>query len=293
MNPRMSQLPRLAVLLATLTLASACTESYDLTSSWTSATVPANALSIDNINGSVRLTRGAAGTFVTGIVKVHASGFDKESQAKDAAQRVTLLERVEGGTLNIDVAIPSEHRNKTFAVTLDLTVPEGVEVDVVTDNGRVAVNGLPVDTIDTTNGEVDLQFTSARAGKTTRVKTNNGFVTVDSHDGPLDASTSNADLRLFSINGSTRGTTTNGFIEARIFPELGGDIFLATTNSGVSLAISRSFGAQLIAVTTAPGTVNVDASLPFSPRGPGEGVIGDGRGRIDVRSTVGDIFIGR
>lgn len=287
---------RFAVLLATLTLASACTESYNLSLSWESSSVPTTTLSIDNIDGSVRLSRGAVGSPVRGTVKVRASGFDKESQAKDAAERVQILESVEGGALNLDVAIPIEHRNKTFSVSLDLVVPPGVEVTVVTDNGAVSINGLPVGEVDTTNGSVDLQFTSALEGKDTEVRTNNAAITVDSHDGALDAATSNGDLRLFSVNGSTRGTTTLGFVEARIFPEVGGDIFLATTNNGVSLALSPSFGAQLIATTTEPGSVSV-SGLPFTPRGSfagqAEGVLGDGRGRVDVRTTAGDIFIGR
>ena len=248
---------RCVILCSTLVLASACTESYNLSASWQSSGIPTTALSIDNIDGNVRLSRGAAGAPVSGTLRIRASGFDKESQAKDAAQRVQVLERIENGVMQLDVAIPAEHRNKTFNVSLDLSVPPGVEVSVMTDNGRVSVNGLPVDEIDTTYGEIDLQFTTAIAGRTSVVKTNNGAVTVDSHDGPLDASTSNGNMRLFSVNGSTRGTTTNGYIEARIFPEDRGNIFLATSNGDVTLAIAPGFGAQVVAVTTSPTKVAV------------------------------------
>jgi len=286
-----------ATLVAFLLLVSACTESYDLSLTYASEAVPPGALNIDNIDGSVRLQRGAAGTRVQGTLRIRASGFDKEAQAKVAAEGVRILETVTAGEMSLAVAIPAEHRNKTFSVTLDLTVPEGTEVSVTTDNGRISINGLPVGVLDTTSGDVDLQFTSAIRRTTSTIKTNDGLVTVDSHDGPLDASTSNADLRLFSINGSTRATTVNGFIEARIFPPEGGDIFLATTNNGIDLSLSSSFGAQLLAVTTAPGAIGIAGDLRFTPRStfPGqlEGVIGDGRGRIDVRTTVGDIFIGR
>lgn len=294
MSTRISLKPLLFVL--SLAGLAACTESYDLSLSWKSDAVPVGALSIDNIDGSVRLSRGAPGTQVTGIVKIRAAGFDKKEQARAAAEAVRILEAQTAAGMTLDVAIPAEHRNKTFSVTLDLSVPEGVEVSVTTDNGRLSINGLPVGELDTTNADIDLQFTKALAGKTSRLKTNNGLVTVDSHDGAIDASTSNADIRLFSINGSTRGTTTNGFIEARVFPEVGGDVFLATTNNGIALSLSPSFGAQLLAVTTEPGRITI-ADLPFSPRGsfPGqaEGVLGDGRGRVDVRTTAGDIFIGR
>ena len=288
---------RVTLVMALMLVISACTESYDLSLTYTSEGVPRGVLSIDNIDGSVRLQRGAVGSRVQGTLRIRASGFDKEAQAKQAAEGVRILETVSAGALSLAVAIPAEHRNKTFSVTLDLTVPEGTEVSVTTDNGRISVNGLPVGVLDTTSGDVDLQFTSAVGTTTSTIKTNDGLVTVDSHDGPLDASTSNADLRLFSINGSTRATTTNGFIEARIFPPEGGDIFLATTNNGIDLSLSSSFGAQLLAVTTEPGAIGIAANLRFTPRrtfpGQLEGVIGDGRGRIDVRTTVGDVFIGR
>lgn len=293
---RFLRLGWLSALVLPVLMVSACTESFDLTLSYETEGIPPGVLGIDNVEGSVRLQRGPANSKVRGTVRIHAAGFKKKEEARAAAEAVRIIERVEAGEMSLAVAIPAEHRNKTFAVTMDLTVPQDTEVSVTTDNGRVSINGLPVGTLDTTNGDIDLQFTSALQGRVSTLKTNDGLVTVDSHDGALDASTSNADLRLFSINGSTRATTTNGFVQARIFPPTSGDVFLATTNNGIDLSLSPSFGAQLLAVTTEPGRITV-ANLNFTPRrsfpGQLEGVIGDGRGRVDVRTTVGDIFIGR
>lgn len=71
------------------------------------------------------------------------------------------MERIEGGELVVSVVLPEAHRNKVFAVNIDLEVPEGLVVSAFTDAGRVNIEGLLVHEIDTARGDVDLAFTGS------------------------------------------------------------------------------------------------------------------------------------
>lgn len=275
----------------------ACTESFDLTFNYQASQAPAAALRVDNLQGSVRLQKGAVGTAISGRVKVHAAGFDKESQAKAAAQQVEVVENMNGGELVLSVGLPSSARSKTFDVTFDLSVPENLSVAVVTDNGRISIDGLAVTEVDTTNGPIDLVFTAAVGDDATTIRTQNGAVTVDSHEGAVDVLTTNAVVELYDVAGDARASTTNAPITARVIPPAGGEVILATTNAPIDLALPRDFGARLIAVTSSPGVIGIASDLRFTPTGSfagqAEGVLGDGAGRVDVRTTLEDILIHR
>lgn len=287
-----------SVLLVILSLAtlSACTESFDLSLTWQAEASPTSAFTIDNVQGSVRLRKTAPGSKISGVVKIHAAGFDKEADAKLAAEAVELRETLNGGELVVSVELPASGRNKTFTVAFDLLVPEDLVVSVITDNGRISVDGLTVAQLDTTFGEIDLAFTRAPAGGETTLRTSDGPVRADSHEGDLDVATTNANVELFSIAGNTRVLTTQGAIAARILPPRAGEVFLSTTNAPIDLGLPRDYGARLLAVTSAPGVVSV-SDLVFNPTGSfpdqAEGVLGDGAGRVDLRTTNADIFIHR
>lgn len=284
--------PRVLVALVLLagTALSACTESATHTFGFTSSVVPTNTLMVDNLEGTIRLTAGPAGSAVEGNVRVLASGFEEAADARLAAQRVELVEVGQAGDLVLELRIPADLSRFSFSAAIDLRVPEDVIVSATTDNGRVTIDRLEVDTVDTTEGQVDLTFTTGNSV----VRTSNAAVVVEGHDGNIDARTVNAPVELLSIIGNARALTTNGFINARVTPPEGGDVFLATTNAPVELVIPRNFGARLLATTTGEGLVAVQ-NLNFRPSASfpsqAEGTIGDGRGVIDVRTTIGDIFV--
>lgn len=287
--PASSRSASLVGLFVALAALSACTESASISLDWTSTAKPGRNLSIDNVAGSVRLTKGPAASAVTGHVRVTAAGFDKKQEARDAALAVRIEERGTADDLALVVTVPPGS-GKTYDVDLDLVVPDGVAVNVVTDNGSVHVDSLPVIKLDTTNGDIELRFTSGPAA----LVTNDYPILVESHQGDLDVRTSNAPIDLVSVAGNINARTTNGAITARVTPPVAGEIFLATTNAPVDLTVPTSYGARLLAVTSGPGAVFVD-NLPFRPEGsyPGqaEGTIGSGAGLLDVRTSNADIAI--
>ncbi len=285
-----------ALLVLSFGMLAACTESFDLTRQFSAKDLPSDALVIDNVAGNVRLRKGSAGA-ISGTVRIHAAGFDKSSQARAAAEQVAFVERIEGGELVVSVVLPEAHRNKVFAVNIDLEVPEGLVVSAFTDAGRVNIEGLLVHEIDTARGDVDLAFTGSLIDEEASIRTSDGRVTIDSHDGDLDILTTNAPLDLFSVAGNVRATTTQGPITARVLPPNRGEVILATTNAPIDLSVPRDFGAELIAVTSAPGAVFISGDLIFTPRrsfpDQAEGTLGNGAGRVDLRTIGADIAVHR
>ncbi|MCC6623591.1 MAG: hypothetical protein IT385_20200 [Deltaproteobacteria bacterium] len=285
-----SKLTVLGLIAAALTLFGACTESAEVRFDFTSQARPTRSVTIDNFEGSVKITKGQVGSAVTGRVRVVAAGFDKEAQARDAAAQVTISEAGTAEDLELVVLVPQTRGAKTFDVDMDLTVPDGVLVNVTTDHGSIAVDSLPIGTLDTTDGPITTRFTSGEATLRTE-----GFpITMESHVGDVDVRTSSAPIELISVAGNARATTTLGHVSARVTPPTGGEVFIATTASPVELITPREFGARLLAVTSGQGLVVVEG-LPFTPRASppfqAEGTIGNGAGIIDVRTTDADIVV--
>jgi len=79
-----------------------------------------------------------------------------------------------------------------------------------------------------------------------------------------------------------------------VMPPRDCDIYLATSNADVELRIPDTFGADLNASTTAPGTVivqGVDFAPVASQPGEARGRINYGFGSIDLRTTQGDVHV--
>jgi hypothetical protein len=290
MRPATTPLKQLAILLALGLATAACTESASVSFNFTSSTVPTNVLSVVNVEGPVRLVSGPPGTAIEGTVRVLASGFKESRDAENAARQVVVSEIGQADNLSLEVRIPIEYNRFRFTTSLDLRVPEDVFVTVRTDNGRVTIERLAVDLVETSRADVAMVFTAGDAV----VRTSDAPVVIESHEGSVDVRTSNAPVELISIFGDARALTTNGFVSARVTPFADGELLLSTTNADVDLIIPRDFGAQVLAVTSDTGVVAVQ-NLPFrptaSPPWQAEGIIGNGLGLIDIRTTIGDIVI--
>jgi len=279
-----------SIAVAMLFFAGACTESATRTFTFNSTVVPTQDLMVVNVEGPVRLVAAPAGTAITGTVRVIAAGFKAQKDAQQAAELVELVEVGRADSLSLEVRTPVEFSRFSFTTTLELRVPDDVTVSVRTDNGRVTIDRLQVHSVDTTRADVALSFTAGDAV----IRTSDGPIVVDGHDGSVDARTSNAAIELNAVAGDARALTTNGFINARVTPYPAGEVILSTTNAGVALVVPRSFGSRLLAVTSGAGLVSI-SNLNFRPSsGPAfqaEGTIGDGAGIIDVRTTEADIVV--
>ncbi len=275
-----------------LMTASACTERAMHSFTFTSTAVPTGDLTLRNIRGGLRLRAAPTGTPVTGLVRIEAAGFKTQAEATAAAQAVTIAESGDAGALQLATRVPAGMSRSAFTVVLDLTVPEGVVVDVETAEGRVELERLSVLNAATTLGDLVLTQTGGDAVLRT---TGGGAIRVVSHGGAIDARAVDGPISLEGVSGSARALTTGAPITALLSPvERDDEIFLSTTRAMIDLVVDRRFGARLLATTTTPGLVHIDHP-DFRPSATSswqaEGVIGTGDGVIDLRTTESDIVV--
>ncbi len=276
--------------LGVATLIGGCTYSAQESFSFESAVAPRGTLTVASLNGTVLLTRDPTATRVHGTVTVRSSGYDSQAKARDAARQTAVVESGDANALTLSVGLPPGARSSYFGVDFDLRVPDGVLVNADTNDGGVFVDGLPVGSLRTVNGQVELRFTYGDAV----LRTNNAPIVINSHDGPLDLRTSNAPIDMSSVQSELiRATTSNGFISCGALPYDAAEIYLATTNGGVDLAVPYDFGAELFATTTS-GNIYVedlDFWVDYDAPGQLEGVLYDGAGLVDVRTTNADVVV--
>lgn len=282
----------LAIVAMTALLATACTHSARDRFVFESVAEPTGKLFIETFDGAVNVEVDPGARRIRGVVEVLAAGFDDSGQARQAASEVRLVESGPPQDLSLTVDLPpTSRRTERFEVNLNLTVPIGVTVSVVTDNAPIRVVALPVLALETTRGSVELVDTEGLA----RIRTDNGHITVDGHTGEIDAVTLNAPVDLYGVIGNVDVVTANGPVTARVLPPRGGEVRLATTNGVIDVAVPFDFGAQLFATTSA-APITIDG-LDFYPtyEGPDQlqGELFDGFGRMDLRTTNAPISVHR
>ncbi len=268
----------------------ACGEYASRDYTFQSVNAPLRSVVISNYEGRVTILPGLPGGRVEGRMSVLASGFDTPQEAAAAVDAVALVETGSALDLNLAVSVPPAPTFGGYEVGLELRVPPDVFVSVTTEDGAVALEDVVVARVATSDGRITLRRTLGDAD----LRTTNASITVNGHEGNLDLYTYNGSLELQSVYGNVRGSTTNGAVVAEVMPPRDGDIQLATTYGDVELRIPDTFGADLSASTTEPGTVIVE-NLDFFPLAslPGEanGQINYGDGVIDLRTTQGTIRV--
>jgi len=277
--------------LGAATLIGGCTYSAQETFTFDTAVAPNGMLTLNSLNGTVALTRDPTATTIHGTYTVYITGEDSKALARDAARATTILKSGSLESVVLDVGVPAGVRARYFGIDFNLRVPDNVLVNVATNDGGVYVDGLPVGSVETFNGQVELRATYGD----TVLRTNDAPIVVTTHDGPLDARTTNAPIDMADVASDlVRATTSNQYIALQVLPDYAGEIYLATTNAGIDLAVPFDFGAELFGTTTAPGNIyveNLDFYVDYDVPGQLEGVLYDGAGLIDVRTTLGDVVI--
>ncbi len=222
--------------------------------------------SISNINGAINIT-GVSGTEV--VIKA----------TKYARWRESDLEKVRievvAGEKSVKVETVYEKRNLGAKVDYEITVPEGMSLDLVrTVNGRISVEG---------------KFEKAD------LRTTNGSLKASGEIRFLEAVTTNGGIDVEQMSGLMNLKTTNGSIRVEL-EELNNDIVARTTNGSIRLTILKQPDAYLRARTT-NGSIRVEYPVTMEgeiSRRRVEGKLGSGRGpRLELQTTNGSITIGK
>lgn len=236
----------------------------------TAALKAGGTFSLENVNGSVRVS-----TWKEDKVEIKAVKVAKKSE-KDLKEVEILVDASEG-RVAVKAVWPKFPRNVSVSVNFEVKVPEGVNVeDAGTVNGSVDVTGGYARLIvGTTNGQVNVENASGRL----EASTTNGGVKVRGFEGRVDARTTNGNVRLegLSFKDGVEAKTTNGSIH-------------------VGIESPESLNAELMARTT-NGSISVDFPVTLQnlrqSRRVVEARIGQGGPEISLRTTNGSITIGR
>ena len=200
-------------------------------------------------NGAIRV-EGWDGNGVRLIVRVTGWSRRSESVARDIVKQVEIAT---GGT--IEVRGPHPGRNAHWSADFWLFVPNGIEMDLESQNGGIALENV---------------------------------------NGALELRTVNGGISVSGVSGDIRGRTTNGGLDVELTGRRweGEGLDLVTTNGGVDLDIPQDYNARL-QTSTVNGTLRTD--FPVTLRGRIDRqlhtTLGDGGPTIRARTTNGGVVL--
>lgn len=276
--------------MGALSALAGCTHGATETISFDSARAATGEVLLETFAGDVIVDTDPGAIRVAGTIVLTAGGFSDEAAAIAALHEVLVDESGTNDALSIRVDGPALSGLRSLRADLHLSVPAGVTVTMLTSDGVLAATDVDVDAMETGRGGAELVHTRGRGV----VRARGGAIQVDGHEGPLDLRTSDAPIAIFAARGDIRAATTNGMVTARVVPPAGSELFIATTNAGIDLALPLEYGADLSATTD--GSIYIEG-LDFDVTRDEvdllEGFLAGGGGLIDLRTVHADIRVHR
>ena len=209
---------------------------------------------IEAINGEVYVEgrSDANRVMITANLSVGSSSqADADLHLDDLKMRVTE----DGHVILIETIQPERFLGRGYRVEYDIIIPEGLEIMVTQDNGRVSVYDI-INNVDVTN--------------------------------------ENGDIQILNIAGDVRAQLVNGSIETETIMNVNGVLYLETVNGQIELSIPTITSALLSAKVYKSGTVSIH-NLAFtdtiSTAKSFEGILGNGDGSISLHTDNGDIYV--
>lgn len=175
-------------------------------------------LRVENENGGIDV-RSWNKPEIKLFARIRTGGRD-DQEAEELLQEVDI--KIESSGKHVDIYTDAPRRvfqgKRSVTVSYELTVPEKIDLDLRTVNGRVDVDGIA--------GEV-------------RVTTTNGGVDVRRVDGAIQAATTNggihAELLTFNGRADLEFRTTNGAITVTMPKDVKGTLDAETTNGAIDI----------------------------------------------------------
>lgn len=229
----------------------------------------AEALNVTTDNGHITATGVEAADDIVVQVTRRAGGLTP-ADAQRCLQAIEIVQDATGQTCTLGWRWAGPRPpNWQACVAFDITLPARLRLEAESHNGALRLAGL--------NAAAEL-------------RTHNGRVVVEGHGGPLDAETHNGRIEAEGVTPTLRLVTHNGSIEAALRGGAAPDGEITTHNGSVTLVLDKAAGGR-ITCKTDNGAIAVDSSLTLegSPRSAVTVVLGDGPGRLEVRTHNGGI----
>jgi Putative adhesin len=251
-------------------------------------------LRVQNVSGETAIRVGAPGE-----VRVVARKRVKGGSA-DRAKR--LLENVEvrieqrGNDIYVEPHLYEQERTwldlfrgKRFRVDLEITVPRECAVNAQTVSGDLELSGTRGPArVESVSGDVNI----ADVQGPIRIKSVSGDVQATDYVGAVEGSSVSGDVEIHGRVRNCELHTVSGDISVDLEPESGGrESHLKTISGDVELGLLSS--SCVCEFHTASGDLECDTAARIMREGRKDRrvIIGDGRGRLFVRTVSGDLTI--
>jgi hypothetical protein len=220
---------------------------------------PGGRFELANVNGKIDVQPSSGNTIE--VVAEKTSKAASVEAAKQALERVEIVESVSGGNIRIETRTPRGsgvfgHANTQVRYTVKL--PAGADVKLTTVNGGIELTGL--------TGRLELEAT-------------------------------NGGIKATGVSGQVDATTTNGGVEVELASVPANGIKLGCTNGGITLRLPNDAKASISARITNGGIDTGGLQLDTigeSSRRRLEGRLNGGGPRLELEGTNGGIrLIGR
>ncbi len=209
-------------------------------------------------------------------VKTDGTGVIKVTTTIENSGRVDYQAVQKGNTVEVtaDVKGGFNFFRRGGGAEVVVVVPESIDLDLDTSNGKIEVEGVEVTTLaslETSNGRVTLTGVSGDV----KVKTSNGRIDIQDFVGQVEARTSNGSI---DFSGTLRSDSENE---------------LRTSNGSIDVTLVDTAGVEVDASTS---NGKVRSELPITISGETRedrlvGTIGTGGSRLEIHTSNGSITI--
>jgi DUF4097 and DUF4098 domain-containing protein YvlB len=244
------------------------------------------AVRIENANGKTRVLGEDRDDVEVRLQKVARA--ENEEAARALAESTRLVANDTDFSLDFEIAMPRRW-NRRGVVNMELRVPRGTRVDVMSSNGKVCISGLHAAVkAHSSNGAVSVENVEGDV----EVQSSNAKVHCACVHGRLVARTSNGKIEVAHHRGALDAATSNGLIDAAI-DELGGPVVLATSNGKIAVSLPEPVDAD-VDVRVDNGIIRSQRSLcrcTHSTGGRLAGQLGKGGIPIKLRTSNGSVSV--
>ena len=174
------------------------------------------------------------------------------------------------------------------------------DVSIVGHRGPVFIKGVSSD-IDLSDIEGDVNATTAsgdveidKVKGDARITSTSGDNRAYDIDGDLDSETTSGDTEINGVSGSVRVESISGDIRLGALSATEGYFDVEAISGDISMEVSRDFTGQ-VELSTVSGTINSRLSVDLDRYSDSQvsAKVGDGKGKLNVATTSGDISIDR
>ncbi len=197
-----------------------------------------------------------------------------EEEAREIAEKTKVTLEPSGNTLTAKIDKPNLKMNQSVSVSLDVTVPNKINLKLTTHNGSVEITNIE-GTLDATTHNGKVAATNV-----------NGSTTLETHNGSVVCRDISGDAELKTNNGSIKAFYSENAQSIC-------DISIITHNGSIEFTAPPAFAGQVRA-STHNGSVNTELPITISgkiSKSEINGTIGSGDGKLHLETYNGSIRI--